>query len=329
MDNDKSFYDINQIVLLCRQCGAPLDAPANATAIKCGYCGVTTIIEHERKEVKPEQAAHSAEVTEEKRLADLKTQDGRVIMPPLPILGMMKAGGLNPEKLSEAESLWKTMRQVLEAGPDEKAEKELFFLVLIIGQYYRIAHDYLRSRAYYETALQLVRNPDHLHDLYCLMSQTAANEGDLESAEKWLAYANPRPTGIHQDSAYRYSKALIATRKGDWSKVLEYLGADIKDIPISNSYDDLCGVFRANAHEKSGKLEQAKDQLEKAALQNIHSLENVARVMEVDKTLDLCSIVKHEVLEKARSKRRKKRWIRLAIAVLVIGAIAAFCIACK
>jgi hypothetical protein len=65
------------------------------------------------------------------------------------------------------------------------------------------------------------------------------------------------------DSTYRASRALLDTMKGNWNAVIGVLGSGTDDIPIADFMDAFCGVLRANAWEKLGRVDVAVQLLDR------------------------------------------------------------------
>ena len=87
-------YEIR--VLMCKQCGGPLDADINGGAFECDYCGVTNHIVPRQAAAPPEPPAQ-AQVDDGVRLSRLRAQAGRPIPPPASVDKLLKKGMLKPK----------------------------------------------------------------------------------------------------------------------------------------------------------------------------------------------------------------------------------------
>jgi hypothetical protein len=66
-----------------------------------------------------------------------------------------------------------------------------------------------RARAIRETALELLPDPGYKHLIRCALSRAACLQGDLASAEQWLAACDPYPGNITLDTDYRMSASYL------------------------------------------------------------------------------------------------------------------------
>jgi hypothetical protein len=139
--------------------------------------------------------------------------------------------------------------------------ERLFHLTVLVSEHLAAARDDERQRALLETAMELLQAPRHRQVLRGTLARNAARVGDLAAADEWLAGCNPRSDDIHVDTAWRLSKAYLCTAREDHAGVLQVLGSRVGDVPIVTSETEACGLFRANALERSGQAQQAEEQL--------------------------------------------------------------------
>ena len=270
-------------VLMCSNCGAPLQTGFAGGTVACSYCGTVNVFTPRREEpVEPMAAAR--EIDEEQRMALLRRQDG--IQPEVPagIKQLLSGGVLAPWKEGEALAMWKTTCGELGAGSDFSSAELLYFLTIILSNHFSGKEAGLKQRALYESALEVLTLPRHRQLIRGMLSRRAALEGEIEAAEKWLEPCNPHSEDLESDSSYRVSKAEILTVREDWNGVLDLLGRKIDEIPITAALDGKAIVQRANALERTGQTKAAAEQLSifitANSSQGRHALEMIAEVYE-------------------------------------------------
>ena len=244
-------------VLLCPQCGAPIDAKPEGGVFTCKYCNVRVMLGSRPAGAIP-SAAKPEVSSESHRLDMLRAQEGRPQMAPPDIRYLIHDGELAPDQFNQALQEWQKTRTQLVTEATPAAAERLYFLTSLLQQYYWKQKDNTRLRAVLETASELLTDPRHVQDVRCMLARHAAHAGELDAAEQWLSQCDPRSDDLTMDSTYRFTKALIATRRGQWDDVSKTLGDTLTDIPISSQFDTVCGVLRANAQEQLGHLDKAK-----------------------------------------------------------------------
>jgi hypothetical protein len=258
-----TIFDHQIRILLCRNCGAPLPAPAGGGSVTCEYCRATTQLAPRRDVPIPKPP--EPPLSEPERMDRLRQQDGKRLSPPGMAWALMTWNGDNKPKVAErALAAWNKARSEIETGGEastEQAEARLYFLTLCFSNYYSERRETERVRAMIETAHEMCEQPRHKQVLLGMMARHAAREGDIESAEEWLADLDPRSADIYMDTSWRYARAFLDTLRGDYHKVLEVLGSTFDDVPIADAFDYTCAVYRANAHERLGDVESAKREL--------------------------------------------------------------------
>lgn len=247
-------------VLMCRNCGAPLQTGFTGGEVVCSYCGTTNVFTP-RKEEPVEPSSESQMLSEEERIALLKRQDGKQPEIPAVIRQLLVDGVLAPWKEAEALAMWKTTCGELGSGSDFSSAELLYFLTIILSNFYSEKKDILRQRGLYESALEVLTLPRHRQLIRGMLSRNAALAGEVEAAEKWLEPCNPRSADLETDSSYRVSRAEIHTVRENWNGVLEILGRGIDEVPVTAALDAKAVVQRANALERTGHREEAAEQL--------------------------------------------------------------------
>ncbi len=243
-------------LLLCQQCGAPLELPSAGGTAACSYCHAQNVVK---------SSAHAAAIApptsvpidENERLRRLRMQDGKPFVPPMSIQPLLEGGGFAPAKVEEAFHIYQaTRREVLATHSPEAAER-LFALTLIANTHLAQAQDHVRRRAILETSLATLELPRHQQVIRCLLATASAKEGDLASAADWLAPCNPRSDDLDSDSAFRIARAFVDTFRGDFASVYDWLGPADDCYPIADTWDPTAAVLRANALERLGNVQGA------------------------------------------------------------------------
>lgn len=246
-------------VLLCQQCGAPLESATTGGLITCGYCNVQNRFESRRDDVPFRPPDASAPMDENERVRRLRMQDGKPMMPPPSLVPLMDAAGAGflPGKVDEAFHIYQaTRREVLATHSPEAAER-LYFLTMIANAHLGRDHDHARRRALLETSLETLTLPRHRQVLRAQLANAAAKEGDIESAEAWLRPCDVRSDDLDSDSAYRVSRAYLDTARRDFQSVVNNLGYVDDAYPVADAWDELAAVLRANALERLGHMDAA------------------------------------------------------------------------
>jgi hypothetical protein len=152
------------------------------------------------------------------------------------------------------------------AGSSRFAEQQrpILWLALALADAEHRAGHALAARAVLETALDLLGDAGHRHLVMCRMVKHAVRDGDLRSADAWLAECDPASEVLELDSAYRHAEAQIHTAKQDSQAVLSVLGAERDDIPTAPAFELAFVRLRIHAHESLGHLDVAYRQLKQA-----------------------------------------------------------------
>ena len=245
---------------MCENCGAPLETGFAGGRVVCEYCGSANhFLPRKEDPVEPLHAARDMDETT--RMEMLRRQDG--VQPRLPqeLAPLVSHGGLAPWKVDEALALWRSTCRELSSSDDYTGAELLYNLTVILSNHYSGIDDHMKERALYESALDVLTLPRHRQIMRGLISRKAARSGDTEAARKWLAPCDPGSVDLETDSSYRVSVAEICTVEEDWDGVLEVLGEDMEDVPVTASLDAKAIVQRANALERRGRLRDAAGQL--------------------------------------------------------------------
>lgn len=242
-------------VAACDRCGAPHEAAIAGGAFACRFCNAQNMLAVRSEIV---IAPGRAPTPEAERIARLRQQDGRPLMPPPNLAHLMENGQLAAFKVDEAVSVWNGARHQLRANPNDfDAAERMLFLSMMIAQFYKDKGEKLRQRALLESALDAVTLPRHRQILRGFLTRAAVLAGDLEAAEAWLRPCDAQSDDLSMDSEWRFSRAFIDTAKGNFQGVVTVLGRNLSDVPIEDASDDVCTVLRANALERLGDLDNA------------------------------------------------------------------------
>ncbi len=281
-------------VLLCSNCGAALQMGLSGGQAQCQYCRAVNQagVRDERPLVDAAMQATRQHISEDERIARLRMQDGKPLLPP-PSLQPLFAGGaqLPPWKKQEALAIWQGARQELKANPaNYDAGERLLFLTMVLANQLGDQPDPVRERAMFESSLDVMTLPRHRQMMRGYLSRNATRLGDLAAAERWLAPCDSRADDLESDTSYRFSRAMIDTAKNDFQAVLRTLGGRAEDVPTMDAMDAVCTVLRANAWEKSGQPQAASALLQQAmATQGASGRVTMEKFIQMNPRFQLCA----------------------------------------
>ncbi|MCB9593958.1 MAG: hypothetical protein H6719_14590 [Sandaracinaceae bacterium] len=283
----RTHYTTEIRVLLCDACGAPIETTPEGGQVACAYCRAQNQVR-----LRPRESAFAPPkipISDDERWRLLRSQDGRPLVPPAALAYLVQNGALHPAKVDESFYLYQqTKREVATTHSPEAAER-LFFLTLMLNTHLGLAQDDSRRRAILETSLETLELPRHQQVLRCLLASAAAKEGDLTSAERWIAPCDPMSQDLEADTAWRCARVFIDTSRGDWNAVLHVLGVQDDQVPIADAWDPTAAVFRANALERAGDLQGAVTALRARMSKESHSgRTTMQRIIQGHPQLQLC-----------------------------------------
>lgn len=250
--------------LMCPQCGAPVTTAPQGGQFQCQYCravGAAGARNDGRMQRPPPSPAD-----EQARIAKLHFQHQ---MGPhaSPYSSFLAPDDLKylvalrpPQSWGPWFEAWKdACMRIAQQGATDVNQKRIAWLttltstaVLNLG-----ANDPMRGRAIRETALELLKDPGHQHNIRCVLSRAACLAHDLASAEQWLSACDPYPANITLDTEYRMASAYIHIARSSWNGVLETLGHQPNLIPMDFGRDILSGLLRTHALEELGYVPAA------------------------------------------------------------------------
>jgi hypothetical protein len=255
----KTVFGTDVRVLLCKNCGAPIEASLGGGTVACGYCSMQNQVTSRREEP-IEPAAAARQLDEGQRLIMLRQQDGQPMLPPASLSSLLEGGGIAEWKIQEAVAVWQTTRREVESTGSFEAAERLLFLTIALANFYSGKGERLQQRAMFESALEVFSLPRHRQMMRGALARSAALDGDLAAAEQWLQPCNPRSEDLQSDTAYRISRATIDTARGDFNTVIAVLGQDLQQVPIMDAMEAIAVVLRANAWERMGQVQVASQQ---------------------------------------------------------------------
>ncbi len=197
-------------------------------------------------------------------------------------------GGLDPAKVGEATQLWETALTEVRTTPSYPSEERLFWLLFLLARHHAENGERPRAQQLLEATIPYLNDPRHAQIGFGLAARNAGAMGDHDAAARWAAQLDPRSEDLQIDTNYRFSVAYVALLRDDMQTVLQVLGSEVDDVPISDAYDDVCGVLRAHAHERLGRLDVAQRQLARFA-SSLKGLEAVQEIVQLNApNLQLC-----------------------------------------
>lgn len=288
MSRVTSVFAFDARVLLCPRCGAPVHVSAVGGSFTCEYCRSLIVVQP-----RSEPAATGQAVAEDQRIRELVRQmgahaDASQNWPP--DFAEVARVGATDQNLAHVLAMWQSYCDRAKAG-DPAAGEFAVMLTAPLSNYFGLHAQDERRRALFESTLEALPSPAHQEVMRCRLSRAALKAGEVDAARAWLASCDPAPLDLDADSEYRVSAAFVATFDHDFDRVLTLVGHAHGSIPVSVSSRALVVMLRANAFEKSGRLDEAV-----AALLDLarHSEGNLAErsyaaIMTANSWLDLCS----------------------------------------
>jgi hypothetical protein len=278
-----SAYTTQLRLLLCTNCGAPVDVSVMGGSFQCRYCSAQSQLA--ARSALPAFAPHQAsQIPEEERMRRLRMQDNRPLLPPQGIAHLFGPGGeIPPWREQEVFAAWQAARKRTATQAVDAAE-ELFFLTEALGNKFVHTKDWTKHRAMLESALEAVFLPRHRSILAANLCLGACRQGDVDGATTWLTLADPASDDLYADSMYRMARARVCALKGDYQGVISALGQSAADLPIHDALDCSASVHRANAWERLGRVdlavqglqaEMAKSPQNRASVETIVGLYNL------------------------------------------------------
>lgn len=282
----KTIYSHDLRLVVCGQCGAPIEAELSGGTVRCDYCGAQSQLarrDESADRAEAEQARADA-TSESERLERLWAQEKHPFAIPASLARYLSGSELAPEQQRAALDEWLTTHKRVAAGTAFAESERLFHLTLLLSPKLEDRH----ARALQESAVEVLPDKRHRQVLRCMLAEHAVRAGDLEAAEQWLESCNPRPTDLRMDTAYRVAASYLATARGDHAKVLAQLGYRIGDVPIAAGHADPAAVLRANALERTSDARAAEEQLLTLMRSDAGKMASLQAFMTASARLGLC-----------------------------------------
>lgn len=253
-------YSLEVRILLCPGCGGPIDVAPTGGAVRCKYCNAQSEVVA-RGKLAAFLPHDASTISEPERLARLRSQVGKELLPPPGIAHLIGPGGvILKHRRDDALAAWQSARKRTKEQSPEAAD-ELMFLTLVYGNELIDAKDLHRHRALLESSLEAVFLPRHRACLTADLCMGALNENDLTAAAGWLALVDSHSDDLQADSNYRLARARLSAAKQDWDDVIVVLGAKAGDLPIHDVVASGVAVRRADAWEHKGRTDLAVAEL--------------------------------------------------------------------
>lgn len=231
--------------------------------------------------------AASNQASEAQRFERLRAQDGKPLLPPPNMQPLCAQGGLDPNKLQEAHGLWQSALGEIQSMPSFPAEERLFWTAFLLSRYHAEHGERPQAQQLLQSTLPHLRDPRHREIITGMLARGAAVLGDHATADQLMGYLDPQSEDLQVDTNFRFTVAYVALARDDAEGALQVLGWQIDDIPISDAYDTVCGVFRAHAHERLGRLDLAQQQLARLA-STPAALDTLQEIVQANPALRLC-----------------------------------------
>lgn len=199
------------------------------------------------------------------RFERLRAQDGQPMVPPPNLMALCRGGGLDPAQVGQAQALRDAAMREMAQSPSYPAEERLFWTTFMLANHFSMQQQREQTTALIHQTLPMFQQARHQQIAMGLMARNLAALGRTDEAHQYASRLDAYSEDLQVDTNYRFSTAFVALLRNDPQTVLGVLGHNIDDIPISDAYDNVCGVYRAHAHEVLGNLDLAKQQLQKLA----------------------------------------------------------------
>ncbi len=202
------------------------------------------------------------------------------MLPPPNLRALAGGGGLNPDRREQAETMWQAALAEAGSTPSFSAEERLFWTTFMLANHHAEQGRREVSASLLEQARPLFTQSRFSQAASGMLARSYAAQGNLGAAREFLAQLDASSEDLQVDTNYRFSTAYVALLAGDARAALLALGNAIDDVPISDAYDRVCGLYRAHAYEALGDIEVAVQQLQQLAPtpSEIEQLESMVRM---------------------------------------------------
>ena len=187
------------------------------------------------------------------------------MMPPPNLRSLAGGGGLDPNQRGQAEAMWQAAFAETQSAPSFPAEERLFWTTFMLANHHAEQGRRDVAAPLLEQTQPRLQQPRFFQVITGMLARTLAALGNVERAGQFLAQLDAQSDDLQIDTNYRFSTAYVALLRGDSRTALAALGSAIDEVPISDAYDRVCGLYRAHAYEALGNVEVAVQQLQQLA----------------------------------------------------------------
>jgi predicted transcriptional regulator len=253
-------------VLVCPNCGAPIQVAPAGGSITCTYCRVTCVLD-----ARP--ALRSGKLTlldpaspaERERVEKLRIlaatyddSEDRLSLNKVP-QAYVDVDGFDMSRAT-AKRLDKAFRAAV-AQRDEVPERTLWWLAERLVNLWNMRNDRARAGAVAQTAVEALVDPDFKHGMYTQLASSARHSDDLDEAETWLAQCNPATTQLALDNSFRTAVAHLCLARHDPTTALKMVGEVATTFPWAPPVAPMAWLLRAASHELRGAHASADEDL--------------------------------------------------------------------
>lgn len=225
--------------------------------------------------------------SEAARFERLRAQDGKPLLPPPNLQHLTANGGLDPAKVQAATALWQSALAQMQQAPSFPGEETLFWTSFLLARHYAEHTTRDQANALLEQSLPHLRDPRHRQLTIGMLARNKAVLSDHAGAAALLSQLQQDSEDLQIDTNYRFSVAYVALMRDDAQTALQVLGWNVDDVPISDAYDLVCGVLRAHAHERDGRVDVATEQLFRLAPSG-SGAQTIAEIARANPSFQLC-----------------------------------------
>jgi hypothetical protein len=264
-------------VLLCTECGAPVNAPAAGGQMSCEYCGASLVIG--RPQAGPidlgagmDELGMSPEQVERARLKSLRMQmehyetDGNpycYIEAPDGLEYISATDELDEDFIPMALSAFRTAVQRCQtSGGRMPDQRKVYWLARKLKNSWTRRNEAVRARAVIETAHGVVSDPGYRQLLTCTLADLSRHGEDVSGSLRWLEQCDPRPPQLDLDTEYRTSLAMTHLVRGAYQEALDLVGERYGQVPYEPSSIAVVNSIRVSALEGLGRQEEAEQAFE-------------------------------------------------------------------
>jgi hypothetical protein len=258
--------DLPLRVLVCPNCGAPIQVKPGGGVTTCTYCRATSMLDARPAlrggglAVLDPTSPAERERVERLRAAAATYDDGKSR---LSINNRPKAyediQGMDSSR-ETAKRLDAAFREAI-ANRDEVPERTVWWLAERLSNLWAMRDDRARAGAVAQTASEVLNDGAFKQGMFLVLTAHARRAGALDEAESWLAPCDPATTHLELDTDYRNAVAHLALARRDPKLALVVLGEVPTAFPWAPAGAPMSGLLRSSAHELLGASATADEDL--------------------------------------------------------------------